>query len=747
MKGTVCVLLCKALRFLKRKMFLLLVIVIVTTPASVIADALSVAAVDQVLAATAEVVKDRAKAVAARTVAARLQSELCGGKEIKIVIDKEKKMVRTLYLGGCEKCRDSKYKKCNSDDLFVKTCRLFQADPGHPLTDPYLLKTLSRDTIGFAIRLSAYELDALEFEMLNLGPFADFVHKVMEQMAKNKADLVSLSKVAEDLIASYTGASRIYEDLLNEIAEEAGKLHKTIKGRLKDKIDNYIFMELFGPGKKFEKAINWPCAEIDEIGIKKDEVRMCRFAQLGLRLLPALDKLRKSEGGEDARKNLRNLLYVLDEDDIYIDAMKSINLSEKSFTNFSKKVREKFEDKMTDKRMTQATIGDSLRLIGSVALALGVEHEEAIKWLKQFQKELSAKKEDSDKWEIDSFAKLRSAEPLNWLNRKNLPPHTRKMRDNFKQMLVTPQFCLYRWKKEGQNFQRMLDLAQELSNAFVMLTTGDYSGRSVEDMVRQLALFVGQMSSVIKKTGDDLEKEMKKKKQGVEKDKIKGNIEQLNQLVHALNAFSIILKHAYERDWVAVGLDITEQLQEHEAEIHAQRSIAFVRILLSMYQAETVEEAKGIFDAALVNETSRERRYDQWTLDVAALPGLRVSYVSYRRDEDKFDENNNTETSSGLGYGIFAPLGVQVARGWLGMLIYPVDLGGYLSGSLADESPEIRLQSALHSGLAVYLRVSSRTPIVLGTSADYKPQFDNEDSEEYRASIFIALELPLYIIR
>lgn len=111
-------------------------------------------------------------------------------------------------------------------------------------------------------------------------------------------------------------------------------------------------------------------------------------------------------------------------------------------------------------------------------------------------------------------------------------------------------------------------------------------------------------------------------------------------------------------------------------------------------------------------------------MDVAALAGFHGGSVSY----------DNTETSTGFGYGIYAPLGVQVAEGRFGLIGYPVDLGAYLSGSPEEEQPEIRLQSALHAGFGIYWRISSRTPIVVGGSAEYKPQFDDEDSKEFRVS-------------
>lgn len=62
MIGTLCVLLRRGLSFLKRNLLLLLVMVVVATPASAFAEALSTAAVDQVLAAIAEVVKEQPRA-------------------------------------------------------------------------------------------------------------------------------------------------------------------------------------------------------------------------------------------------------------------------------------------------------------------------------------------------------------------------------------------------------------------------------------------------------------------------------------------------------------------------------------------------------------------------------------------------------------------------------------------------------------------------------------------------------------
>lgn len=101
--------------------------------------------------------------------------------------------------------------------------------------------------------------------------------------------------------------------------------------------------------------------------------------------------------------------------------------------------------------------------------------------------------------------------------------------------------------------------------------------------------------------------------------KTNGNII-FQQFAQGLLTFTGILEHAKERDWVAIGFDISDQLRDYKVKNEGfQNGLRFSRTLLTMYQAESVEEAKGIFQATLENEASRERRYNQTAYDITAL--------------------------------------------------------------------------------------------------------------------------------
>lgn len=836
------------IRYFLKKSHLLVSLLLVLIPTHSFANTVSTSSVDQVLGALAEVVKDRAKEVATEAIKERLTSELCGDEEkIKNDPEKIKKIIldnegipQTFYLGGTQDCRNGT-EECNSDNLFVKTCRIIKNEPNLQLTDPYFLKTLSRDTVGFAVRLSAYKLNNKQFESLNLDPFTNFIHAVMEQLAKGKTDMGAFSGEVDELVTQYSTTDENYAQIISETKVAANDLDITIDELLKkmDKdifakelkalvikdvtdegekeilstaIDNLmkrpvdlkkikkrnddndrIFIKLFdkyevintvGP---FSEALYAKCSDAK---LKDAELKNCRMAQLTLRLQDMLYRNRavtedidKNQASNEAIKgNMRRLLYTLDESEIYREAVNGDANFIAKYDAFSKATIASFEKRVNDGWITRAAMLDTLRLTAAVAQALTHEPDEAMKWLKQFQNDLRNPA-------IDSLSDLRSMPSLDWLKKDKLPYYTGKMKSAFKQMLASPQIYLYSWKGDKRDIELIVKFAREMSSATTMITSHDADDKpSVVSVANQLSTFIKIISKNM--PGHD-----------------KGNTA-LQQFASSLESISKILKHTQERDWVAIGFDINDRINDKVATSEKldslpinkddlslqnkrikyingelifigvmtekekedllklsidesyksaieklseksqkskefQNGLRFGRTLLSMYQASSVEEAKGIFQATLESQSSRKIRYEQgWTVDVAALVGLRLGNVWL--DWDKSSANND---SDGFGYGIYAPFGVQFAYGRFGSMIYPIDLGGYISGSNADKTAEIRTQSALHGGAAIYWRPSAKMPIVVGGSYDYKPRFGDDDSSEHRVGGFMALELPLFIIK
>ena len=144
--------------------------------------------VDEILVVVAEVLKERAKRVATNAVMRKLEDTLCGGAELdlqpflpgaqgRLAADAggvtpanraalaaateqaAPKDIR-LRLGGTAECRKDD-NRCSADEVFVRTCRLTGE---MSLSDPYFIKTLSRDAVEFIVRVAGRNLDGTQFQ-------------------------------------------------------------------------------------------------------------------------------------------------------------------------------------------------------------------------------------------------------------------------------------------------------------------------------------------------------------------------------------------------------------------------------------------------------------------------------------------------------------------------------------------------------------------------------------------------------
>src|SRR5262249_2156381 len=126
--------------------------------------------------------------------------------------------------------------------------------------------------------------------------------------------------------------------------------------------------------------------------------------------------------------------------------------------------------------------------------------------------------------------------------------------------------------------------------------------------------------------------------------------------------------------WFGVALlaqGTLDQLPKDKVPDQVHNLLKFSRTLLSMFQAESVENAQAIFAAQLETLSSREERFvNSWTVDIAALVGARGGRQGVQNVGGSFDKD--------WLFGAFAPFGVQVATGVLGLAVYPLDLGSYL---------------------------------------------------------------------
>ena len=155
-----------------------------------------------------------------------------------------------------------------------------------------------------------------------------------------------------------------------------------------------------------------------------------------------------------------------------------------------------------------------------------------------------------------------------------------------------------------------------------------------------------------------------------------------------------------------------------------------------MYQAPNPDDAEKILEANLETLTSRSARYagkQYMTVDVTGLFG--ISAWKTNGVDDFFKPGGR------MG-NVYVPLGLQLgtkllpcAEGhWLGLLLYPFDLGSYVK----QEDAAIRFQDAFRVGAALYARLA--VPLTIGVGWDAKAN----DPNNCRLMGFAAVEVPIF---
>jgi hypothetical protein len=209
----------------------------------------------------------------------------------------------------------------------------------------------------------------------------------------------------------------------------------------------------------------------------------------------------------------------------------------------------------------------------------------------------------------------------------------------------------------------------------------------------------------------------------------------LAQASAGMRGSSLIVSRASDRDWVGVGLQLSSALEAARANGDVQRALRFVRSLMSMYQTRSVPVAQGIFQATLTDAGSRAQRYDTISFDLAALVAPRVGY--------QYNQHLQTGTWVGEGgpmLGLYLPVGVQISKGWWGVLAYPLDIGAYLVVQPGQEGP--MWGDIVRPGIAGYVRLWRDVPVTFGAAVDYRPLLYG--TQQFRLFGFAALEFPVY---
>jgi hypothetical protein len=737
---------------------------------------------NEVLSALAEVIKDRSRLVASQTIRNDILSELCRGT---LTVTSKSGEVRELKMGGSDACKADPHTGCTADDQFVDSCTVLDTLDA-PLTDPTYLKRFGRDALRFGFRIGGAEYDAELYAQLDIAELADFVYNLLDLLSQpdvSPSDLANpLLAFADHLgdersIASFKGiaalpqtrallqqklpplGARVAEAIGDlacrqlakdpDLARTSPTLYRAIAGasslakqktpacaavvaqswqwlRPLSSADDcqalrandleplrQLFRELFlVAGAPLEAGFKRSCDQLPA-----EDVSACHGAMLAMRLYPPLARSRCSssaQGSAELSQGLRNLYFLFGGRDgqSVPDALKAYvpgdEAIEQDWLALGAEARRQLA---ISAGVGQYELASTLRLTGSLLQAYQTLPTEVEDWLTKVQGELELGSGNADPL---------AAKSLLWASRPTLPAPLRDVRDALVNVLMLPRLrlALSSAASENEYYKATKQVALAIGN-LARFAKAQNKPAAKEDAIRRFAQLLRAQAAIVGATAqvEKLEKHERKR---------------LERLARLLENGADVSERVAESDWVGVAVVVSDQardsLKSRKDLTIIASSLAFSRVLLSAYQSKSKEDAKAVFEAALEDVASRERRYARWTVDIAALAAARGGL---QRQEDD---------TRGY-YGMFAPVGAQVACQGFGLLLYPVDVGAYLvdSGSAPESSEAVRF------GLASYARFSSSVPIVLGLGGDYRPAIEDR-AQAWRAHAFIALELPLYTI-
>jgi hypothetical protein len=795
------------------------------------------ATVDQVLAALAEVVKDRAKQVATRTIADNLKRSLCEGtvtlppyrppeagtpatrtsstsaeatrSDLPFAPEQPTSTTQlTLYLGGKEPCRssywkatprpsatDPAYPACDADDVFLRTCRLANR-LDVPLTDSYLLKSLSRDTIDLLMRIGGRNLSAKVYTESGLVEVGAFIHAVLEQLGAKKPSPRELADptlaLADRLSAGLPGrsfadldpadvsttsakllAADLAENVVTAWARAGCPPYDTATkpagaparcdpawyiapscdafARAKESRDK-VFKTLFSRGGLLYAGRDAPCGEA--FAADPTRRRQCRQARLTINLYGYLVRGGCTPGrtDEQVRSTFRELGYVVAEHGAYEDA-----LNELSPATVGK--LDAFLDDVHALDLSylpREELAAGIRVVGRYAAAVDLAPEATAAWLRLLAQDLQSSAQPPYD---TSYPRLLHGAALGTDTLGAVPGPVAALRVAVKDLLTLPALAVLRHSDlldGASSARKKLAAPLESANASMRklldaIQRDPASTGAFRDYVGALAAFLSDLADVTVAMGEAVDVAASHSPALAATRSTTSAMDPVarkavfERAAMAMKQGSLAMQLAADRDWVGLAIRVSDEVSRVPGATgklpELERSLRFVRILLSMYQATTVDEAKAIFAANLEDASSRERRYQEppWTVDVTALVGVNGGH-QYSRVE----ANGETTSSDTELYGVLAPFGVQVANGRFGILLYPLDLGAYLTSPSSDEGTSPKWPDALRAGAAAYWRIDKGIPVIVGGGADYRPRFGGR--EEFRWYVTAGLELPLYLI-
>ncbi|HVZ81319.1 MAG TPA: hypothetical protein VHE12_11080 [bacterium] len=607
-----------------------------------ISDSLSPPGVDQVLAAFASVVKDRANDVALDIIRQQFVRTL-NGRAVTICGAKGKQNAVVIYLGKISETAE-KPKNNNAVDtptpnvFFERTFKLLEQN-NLRLTDPVLLKAVNQDMVEFVFRISVSSMPVEDFEKMGMRDLASFSYKMVDVMASSNPDV---HRLGEPMIETANGIlKRFSEGFSSDISRRSST---------QVVVTDADMLELASAGAVAAVSKN-----------SSMPATACAYFY-------------KSYKSTDA------------------DASKELS--------------------------------DFLNLVGSYLLADATDSQATDKWINGLLEQFSAilnKPVASDFKSREILVKVLDAleKDQSWQGSSVYVRNT--LSEGFGRVVKTLLIRTYIIKKSSQvesnilgEFQRVTSTLKYLTS--VGKTSPEVTGESISSGINVFADLLTGMSKDVLVDGDDLPSDERRM----------GNVRDV------FGKISAILNMVSSRDWTSLFTFIYDQPNLVNKDHIDGRLISFARVLMQMYQAPSLDEAKKILSANLEDIASRRERFKETTVDVTALAGVCGGY------EKRFLERDEQAV-----FGLYAPLGIQVGFDDFGLMIYPVDIGTYLTTSDSSDNPSVN--DAVKIGLAGYHREKD-IPVDIGAGIDYKPEF-NGASDEVRVFAFTSLELPLFMLK
>jgi hypothetical protein len=719
---------------------------------------------DKILGALAEVITTRAKEVAADTLRDQVANDLCVGARTITVRTPRKtsKTLLALRFGGDAACAEDDT-HCTADDVFVESCRLLKMDE-IGVTDPHLLKTIGRETISFAIRVGAHQVSAERYDKLGFPALGRYVFELMAGLKGGHLDQSTVISTTLDfadqlgreadahLAENALKAARVtpaVDEMLNR-AHDTGKNACAAKDEGRKAACDYfssfpapphtpfdsgspvcaafsrgdavtartrMFRALFDENSPYHAAVRDRCSLAFS---DTQRTAACQVAQIG-RLLDALFRTKCTD--EPTAANFRQLVYVLFEERAqYEEAIGG----DAELNAIAGALKPHLLGAST------ATLAAILRVVSTGIRA----RQSSANLTSSFLQDLRS---DVGQVTASGYSSILNGKALAWTNRNRFKDdlQVQAFRDAVKNLLALPIFVS---GVESVSLNERNSAARLVAKLIDGMGALSASSSSPEAAVRTATQFLSTLAAAVV----ELKSAVGAHSGGSAAVKIVS--EDLEVTASALSTTSTFLGLVANRDWVAITLGTSFVIVEAGVEKSGQpelvRSMAFLRLMMSVYQAETKDDAKAIFESALVSKSSRRSRFNRFAIDVSALLGARIGRQVDRTASAAVGDKKWND--SGFVGGIYAPIGVQVTSGHSGLLVYPVDLGAYLVAKPDDTSS--KAWEAVRPGAALLLRMSPRYPVDLALSADYRPHIGDQ-TPQWRFGVSLTLELALFLIR